>query len=96
MLLLSASSIAAPSGAAARDPRELLTPRGWEEAAVRSRPQPREDMALPDDELIEPSGWRTSSPCGANLGFSGDVCSELLVPADWSALLRSRVAVPHE
>ena len=92
--LLSLAGLAAPSGVTARDARELITPRGWEidPPAVADV---REDQALPDDELLVPLGWRGSAPCGPQLRVGGDVCSELLVPVDWSALLRERTALPR-
>ena len=91
--LLSAAlfAAAAPSGVEARDVRELLTPRGWEDA--RSA-QPK-DMALDDDELLVPSKWRAGQSCAPDLRVGSELCSELLVPADWSALLREHAARPH-
>jgi hypothetical protein len=82
---------AAPSGVHARDARtrELLTPSGWDDAS------PTLELSLPDDELVVPAGWSSVQPCAADLGRGGDVCSELLVPTDWSAQLRERGAAPH-
>ena len=98
--LLSAALLAAaaPSGARARDVRELLTPSGWEEARSASSATPNvrlEDLALDDDELLVPSNWRTGQSCAPDLRSGSELCSELLVPADWSALLREHGARPH-
>lgn len=92
--LLSAAlfAAAAPSGVEARDVRELLTPHGWEEARSAARPK---DMALDDDELLVPSNWRVGQSCAPDLRVGSELCSELLVPADWSALLREHAARPH-
>lgn len=92
--LLSAAlwTAAAPSGAHARDVRELITPHGWEDGRGLAAPH---DMALDDDELITPSGWRSALSCTPDLGGGSELCSELLVPADWSAGLRERAARPH-
>jgi hypothetical protein len=92
--LLTAALVAAaaPSGTQARDVRELLTPHDWQDSRATMRPQ---EMALDDDELIVPSGWRSGFGCTTDLGGGGELCSELLVPADWSALLREQSARPH-
>ena len=87
-------TVAAPSGALARAGRapELLTPQGWEDAA--SAPLDM-SLALPDDELVVPAGWSSAPQCASDRGDGGDGCSELLVPADWSAQLREHAAGPH-
>jgi hypothetical protein len=68
--------VAAVGGVAARDARasELLTPVGWGSTMTSA--------AISGDELLTPSGWGTPS----EIAWERSVCSELLIPADWSGL----------
>lgn len=77
-----ALSIPPPAPAEARDDQsrrsELLVPQGWEASA-------RDHERAVDDELLTPDGWNTRS--GAR--WSDPVCSEVIVPAAWSAHTRT-------